>query len=320
MSGIANEESLGQLAALLSSGLDSLSRDQTLSFQQYTKIVLIEDGYVFWVATGISFTANGSLHFATDRVQEEDQTIGVNTIVFTSEEEVTQFNVADPQTMLIGLWTPSGYSPVKIAFSKRGAFYREASLWHYSGIAVYPALSSQIVGSMSDLPTEPIVSNSLPIWLSLTTIGLGTVPVYPSFLVPDNAVPPYIVAHIVPEETKAVQPFPVFEWPGNPDPLTALQPMASNQLMRDIVRLTMYGLTNTQAISYLAMLMNYSLDTDNFGFMSMASIQDDKRTQVEIAAIAMKKTLELEVSYYQSTSDATARRLILESLVTTQTA
>ena len=317
MSGIANEQNLGQLAALLASGLDSLSRNQTLLFNTYQKVVLPLDGFVFWVRTGSTVSAEGSLHFGTDRVQDEDQTIGVNMVIFTSESEITQFNAISPTTMLVADWTvPGQETTVQIAFSRRGSFYRESKLWHYSGIAVYPALSSQLVESYSAIPTDPVVSNSLPVWLSLTNVSGTTIPVYASFLIPDNAVPPYITAHVVPEKTSAIQPFPLFQWPGTPSPPETLQEMTAQQLTHDLVRLTFYGMNNQQIIAWVAGIMDYSLNTDDFGFMSNPIPQDDKRTQVEIAAIAMKKTIELDVSYYQSAADAIARRLIAQTLVT----
>jgi hypothetical protein len=65
------------------------------------------------------------------------------------------------------------------------------------------------------------------------------------------------------------------------------------------------------AIQYLAMLIDYSVNTDNFGFGNSPAIRDDKRPQVEIAALAMKKTINIIAWYYQSTADAVARRLIL---------
>lgn len=314
---IANEETLGQLSALLASGLDSLSRNQTLSFASYQKMILSSDGYVFWVKTGPSVAVEGSLHFGTDRVQEEDQTIGVNTVIFTSEAEVSQFNALSPTTMLVADWIVPGLeATVQIAFSKRGSYYREAKLWHYMGIAVYPALSSQLVTNEADIPTGPIVSDSVPIWLSLSTVSGATIPVYNSYLVPDNVTPPYIVAHVDPAKTEAIQPFPLFQWPGTPNPPDDTQLMTSQQLAKDVVRLTFYGLNNQQIIQWIAGIMDYSLNTDAFGFMSNPIPKDDKREQVEIAALAMKKTLDIDVSYYQSAANAIARRLILEALTT----
>jgi hypothetical protein len=134
--------------------------------------------------------------------------------------------------------------------------------------------------------------------------------------VPDNVVPPYITAHIDPNQTIALQAFPIFDWSartnpnGDPSPLYELP---SWQLMRDTVRLTFYGFTNQQAIQFYAALMDYSVNTDDFGFCNSPSIVDDKRTQVEIAALAMKKTMVIQASYYQGTADAIARRLILSA-------
>ena len=307
----------GPLQAALDAGVRSLSRNQTITFKQYSKTVLSEDGYVFWVATGITADFDGSLHYITDRQQNEDETLAMNQFIFTALEEVTAFNTVNPTTMWIGTWTVDN-TAIQIAFSDRGSFYEQANLWHYSGYAVYPALASQLVNSAADLPIEPIVSNSLPIWLAQN----ATFPVYPSFLVPDNVVPPYIVAHIEPGKTEALGSFPIYEWPGTVISNSGTSPLhnlPSSQLMRDDVRLTMYGLNNQQAIQYMVNLMEYSLATDNFGFCSNPVLHDDKRTQVEIAALAMKKTLTFLASYYQGTADAVARRLILSASVTTTT-
>jgi len=300
-----------QLQAALESGLEQISSNQTVTFQQYTKYTFCEDGFVFWVATGYSVPFAGSLHILADRRQDEDQTIAANQMVFTAEEEVSQLNSVAPNTLWVGAWQVDG-TTLQVAFSSTGMNYQQAGLWHYRGFAVYPALASQLINNAIDLPVGPIVSNSLPIWLSQNSFA----PVYPSFLVPDNVVPPYITAHIDPNQTIALQAFPVFDWSarrspnGDPAPLYELP---SWQLMRDTVRLTMYGLTNQQAIQFYASLMDYSVNTDNFGFCNSPAIVDEKRTQVEIAALAMKKTLVIQASYYQATADAVARRLILQA-------
>ena len=300
-----------QLAASLAAGVAQISNNQTVSFQQYTKSTLPTDGYVFWVASGSSQQFTGSLHVLTDRKQEEDQTIAANKMVFTATGEVSQLNAIAPGTMWVGSWVVDG-ATLRVAFSETGANYQQAGLWHYRGFAVYPALASQLVASSADLPVEPIVSNSLPIWLSQTKFGTSTVPVYPSFLVPDNVVPPYVVAHVEPDMTEAPS-FPIYQWPGNPTPPTQLQPMASLQLAKDNVKLTLYGFTNQMAIQYLVSLIEYSVNSDNFGFGNSPAIRDEKRPQVEIAAIAMKKTINIVAWYFQSTADAIARRLILEA-------
>ena len=305
----------GPLQTILDFGLDALSKNQQLTFKLYQRYVFAQDGYVFWVNAGNAMNVTGSLHYSTDRVQEEDQTIGVNTMIFSSESEITQFNELKPNFMWIASWTPpSGGGPLLIAFSKRGRFYEPAKVWHYVGYAVYPALSELLVNSENELPVGPIVSNSLPIWLSQTTVGAETIPVYPSFLVPDNAVPPYITAHVEPAGTEAVQGFPAYTWPTNP--VTGLNSLVSNQLMSDKVRLTLYGLTNQMAIQYFASLIDYSRNSDAFGFSNSPAIRDEKRPQVEIAAIAMKKTIEVEATYYMSTADAISRKLILSAGLT----
>jgi hypothetical protein len=306
--GIANETSTQGLAAALQAGIASISGNQTVSFTQYTKVVLSPDGYVFWVASSTAQTFTGSLHYITHTEQNLDETLGINRVIFSAIEEITPLNSINPQTMWVGTWsTPDG--TIRIVFSERASFYQQAGVWHYSGFALYPALASQLVASSADLPVGPIVSNSLPIWLAQNSVA----PVYASFLVPDNVVPPYIVAHIEPVNTMPVGQFPIYQWPGTPNPDTALQNMASSQLLRDEVTLILYGLTNQQATQYYVSLIEYSRNTDDFGFGNSPALQDEKRTQSEITAIAMKKKLVILASYYLNTADAIARRLLLSA-------
>jgi hypothetical protein len=332
-----------QLEAALEAGLRSIDRNQQVTFTQYQSVVLPADGYLFWVSTGQTIEVEGSLHYAVDVRQAEDETIAVNRIQFTCEEEIQEFNSIAPNILWIGALgdqaasnseqapglaglTPS---PVLFAFSSRDKYFRKANVFHYFGVAVQPALLAQLIDSAADLPAEPIVGDSLPIWLGLTKYG----PVYPSFLVPANVEPPYVVAHIPPESTEPLQAFATFD-PGplvdevgavnmgavDTMPVNAgqfgapgaapLQWLPSSQLLRERVRLTLYGFNNQTAIQYLQYLFDYSLNTDAFGVMNMPAIRDEKRVQADIMALAQKKTIDLEISYYQATAMAVALRLI----------
>ena len=307
-------ESVGnqsQLQAALDAGLDTLDRGQSVTFTMYQKTVLPADGYVFWVATGQIVTVQGSVHYGIDKQQNEDETIAINRVIFTAESQIQQFDAISPTTMFLGT-----FEGIRFAFSRQGDYYQQANLWHYVGDAVYPALASQIVQSAAGLAAlEPIVSNSLPIWLAQNSMAL----VYPSFAVPDNIVPPYIVAHIEPEMTEALGGFPLFVWPGVIEPNTGASPfhaLPSEQLCADNVRLTLYGFNNQMAIQFFTSLMQYSLATDDFGFMNSPVVQDAKRTQVELGVLAQKKVINIKASYYQSTAAALAVRLILSATVT----
>lgn len=297
--------SQSQLANTLAAGTNEISSYQTIEFTQYSQIVLPADGYVFWVNTGVVTSVQGSLHYSTDQQQNEDETLNVNRVIFTALSQIDSFNEAAPTDLFIGT-----FEGIRFAFNARGSFYEQANLFHYLGNAVYPALSSQLIDSAADLPTEPIVSNSLPIWLGQNSFA----PVYPSFLVPANVVPPYITAHIEPDMTEAPS-FPVYGWPGtteagSPAPLHDLP---STQLAKDHVRLTLYGFNNQKAIQYLVSLIEYSMDSNEFGFGNSPVPKDQKRTQSEMNVIAMKKTIDIDAWYFQSTADAIARRLILSA-------
>jgi hypothetical protein len=295
-----------QLAASLEAGVRSLSLDEKIGFSQYNRSVLPTDGYVFYVNTGQTVTIPGSLHYSVNREQNEDETNDLTRIVFTALERVDVFNAVSPDTLFVGT-----FDGIKFAFSGRGPFYQQAGLYHYVGVQVSPALASQLVDGVGDLPAGPIVSNSLPIWLAQTTIG----PVYPSFLVPANVVPPYVAVQVEPRMTEAAH-FPIYQWPGTTQLGTGDSPlhsMPSYQLSQDHVRLTLYGFTNQQAIQYIWTLMDHSLLTDDFGFANTPTIQDDKRAQASLGVLAMKKTIDIVAWYYQTTADAVARRLILSA-------
>jgi hypothetical protein len=346
---IANQQSA--LASAIRQGLESIDRDQKVKFTRYTKKVLPLDGYVFWIKSGKTISVDGSLHYSVDERQEETETVALNHIIFTSEQEVQEFNAIAPDTIWIGSLGNAAASagdpvegissltpfPVLFAFSGRGNFYKAAEVYHYRGTAILPAMMSQIVNSVADLPDSPIVTNSLPIWLSQTQFGT----VYPSFLVPNNVEPPYIVAHIEPEETDFIQAFPTYDMRvtgasaavgffqvgvseigqsnlsyGVEVPNSGASPLyqlPSCQLMQDHVRLTLVGFNNQTALQFYVSLIEFSRNTDAFGFMNSPAIRDEKRTQVEMSILQQKKHIDITASYYQSTANVIAERLILSA-------
>jgi len=290
----------------LQAGIQSLSAGETVRFTKYVKRVLPIDGYVFWLA-GESIEIAGSFHYSVGRTQNEDETVSVNKVVFTTTDEISEFNAVDPQT----LWIAT-FDGIRFAFARRGNRYTQAGVNHYEGDAVYSALASQLVQNLYTLSAaEPIVSNSLPAWLTIQTYSpQWLVPynpgiiLYPSYLVPANITPPYGVVHIEPGRTNAIQAAP------------RLTVNASHyQLATDHIRVTLYGYTNAQAQDWIDTVNQYSLDTDAFGIMNMPIMRDEKRGQMELQAIAMKKTIEIDVSYYQARINDIARQLIESCIV-----
>lgn len=306
-------EFASQLAAALKSGVQAISRGQTMSFQAYVRTVLPVDGYVFWInasllsasqlaAAGLTSAAPvsviGSLHFVTDGTMHEDENIAVHKMIFTATEEIAALAEIAPTVLYLATWTsPQGHS-FPFSFSRRDSFYQQSGLNHYIGDAVYPAFRAQLIDTLNGFDQRPVVSNSLPAWLALSnaqalplpTLPINiSIPLYPSFAVPDNLAPPYGVVHIVPEGTRALQPVPYRAANGS-----------RWQLCADRVRVTLYGLRSDDALTFADMVLDYSLTTGTFGIMNGPAVRDEKRTQQELAAIAMKKTVEFEVSYYQS--------------------
>ena len=332
------DEAIGaptELGGNLQAGVDQISSDQVVVFTKYVKVVLPLDSYVFWVkadlvgpsalynATAINrfaynkspvvtaaatINAPGSLHYATDTRQEEANTIAVNRVVFTSEQEIQDLNQVGPNVLFIGV-----IDGVKFAFSSRGSFYRQADLWHYVGTAVYSDMETQVVDDPRTLDRRSvIVSNSLPLWLAFNGyapfygFGNPTLMLYPSFLLPSNLAPPYGAVHIPPENTRALGSAP-----------RIARDSSHSQLVSDRVKITLFGTRNFNALDFLDCVLQRSLDYDEFGIMgSIPVVRDEKRTQSELNAIAQKKTIDFEISYYQSRMNDVARTLILSAIPT----
>ena len=303
-----NEAAPVGMAGPLLAGLATLSEDATIPFTRYVRYVLPLDGYVFWLRAEATLI-QGSVHVMVDKRQNEDETLAVNRVVFTTGQDVQVFNVIEPDQIWVG-----EASGIRFAFSRSGPRYRQSGLFHYVGDAVYPALESQLVEVGVQLTARDlVVSNSLPAWLTLQSynpiwlqIPNPRITLYPSFLVPDNIRPPYGSVHIDPGQTKALQAFPA---------LSRVH-TSQHQLVTDRVRITLYGLTNDGAMNFVNLVNQFSEDTDAFGMMDIAAMRDEKRTQAELGILAMKKTIEYQVSYNQGAIRDVARALIKKATAT----
>ena len=330
------EETIGAPSSLgsdLQAGVEAISSNQTVTFTKYVKVVLPLDGFVFWVKAdkvGKSalynaalvnaaaygqpqtvtpapyITAKGSLHYATDTRQDEANTIAVNRVVFTSQQEIQDLNEVGPNVLFIGV-----IDGIKFAFSTRAAFYRQADLWHYVGFAVYSDMDTQVVDDPRSLNTrDVVVSNSLPLWLAFNgyqppTQGFGNpgLTLYPSFLLPTNLAPPYAAVHIAPENTRSLTGAP-----------RIAADSSHSQLCSDLVKITMFGMRNFNALDFVDCVLQRSLEYEEFGVMNMPVVRDEKRTQSELNAIAQKKSVTFEISYYQNRMNDVARKLILSAV------
>ena len=109
------------LAAALQASLDSIDEFQSISFTQYTRTVIPVDGYIFWLKTTNTQVFEGSLHYASQLVQAEDEYCNTNSVIFTSKTLIQDFAAVDPTTLWIAV-----VSGVTFAFSRRGPFFIHA--------------------------------------------------------------------------------------------------------------------------------------------------------------------------------------------------
>ena len=317
------------LASDLALGVKTIDLDQEIEFKLYVRIVLPIDGYVFWVRADLISTpviralltanqvmlgsgtefktkvkAQGSLHYSTVTEQAEDSTMGVNRMVFTSLQEIKDFNFVNPFIMYVAT-----FGETRFSFSSRGSFYRQADLYHYLGNAVYSTTATQLIDDPAQFSTKQVVSNSLPAWLALNNLspfyGFGnTIPVLPSFLVPQNEPPPYASVHIIPETTRGLASAPTI------DPSTSTH----TQLCAETARITLWGVRNDQALDFVDCVYQYSSDVEAFGIMNIPVIRDEKLTQAELQVIGQKKMVDFEISYLQHRINTVARQVIQHAI------
>lgn len=284
----------------LVSGLKNISNQQGIVFKAYRRTILPVDKSVFLIRdlNVPDINANGSLHYSTDQQQNEDETIGLNRVVFTTDVPLEQFNAIADNTVWI-----ADKDSIRFAFTSRGNLYQNAQIYGYTGDAIYPVMFSQIIDDPNgtvDIGGQ-IVSNSLPFWLS---IALG-IDVYPSHLVPANLRTAYASIHIEEGATEALARIPYI------DPDTS----DSWQLVKDRVRLTFYGMRASAVSDAMnAIYETFNNDVMSWGLLDCEAVQDAKRTQSELGIIAQKKTWNVTVCYHQHTARNIAKQLILSAL------
>lgn len=305
------------MATALAQGLDTLDLKQSVTFDLYVRKVLPADGFVFWVKASIlqpppdvgelpfQMTVEGSLHHATVNTQSEDENFSTHKIIFTAKSPVNNLGAMAPDTLYM-----ASVDGNKYAFSARSSFYKQADLYHYSGDAVYPSLADMVVDDINDLDlTNRVISNSLPIWLMFThaidPTFENTFPIYPSYLLPDNLLPPYATIDIDPSQITNIGAGKFYDGDGN-----------RLMLATEKVEVSLFGIRNDAALDWMDAVVQYGLDhPDTFGVQNSPVMRDAKRGQVEISALAQKKNITFQVNYYQTRLNAIVLKYILSAFI-----
>ncbi|EAP3522645.1 hypothetical protein EAT47_17475 [Salmonella enterica] len=293
-----------ELNAALTQGLDDISRFQVVTFTKYIRKVLPLDGFVFWVKASVLSSApdsepdtvnvKGYLHLTTESIQDDEQLYDRNVVTFTAQADIDPFNDIGSDVLYIG-----EFFGIQFSFSRRTGLNEAANLYHYSGEAIFPYMRSQIINSADDIDlADVVVSNSLPIWLSLSHF----MPMYPAMLSVQNLVPPYATVKC-----------------GEPSPVAGAfwldEKQNQYQLVSEDVTITVTGLRNAAVEDFLRYVQDYTLsDKAEMGVMNIPVIQDERITQNELNIIAMRKKVKFKVNYYQQRMRNVARRLITSAI------
>jgi hypothetical protein len=326
------------LEAAIKQGLDTLSLDQTITFYKYVRLVLPLDGFVFWVRANLvsptaiynamlfngpdfnagsitiddsndSITVDGSLHYAVHVEQTDEENLAINDVVFTAESRIDAFNDNGPNVLYIATPADPPLEGIRFAFAGRGPYYEQADLYHYSGQAIYADMETQIIDTLAGFDrTNVIVSNSLPIWLSMNQVVkrpwinfVLPCQLFPARLSPQNLKPPYGTVNVL--ETTALQASPRLS-----------KNLSHSQLCEDRVQITLWGLRNFNAMDFVDFVNEFIGNSRVIGLLNMPAMVDDKRHQTELLTLAQKKTIEYQVSYNQEQARNISRQLILHCI------
>lgn len=240
----------------------------------------------------------GSLHYSSMINQHEDAVFDSNDVIFTALSEIQEFNQIGPDYLYI-----AHYDGLTFAFSSRGRLYEQADLYHYVGSSLKSRDLTQIIDDVSTFNPTLVVSNSLPIWLNMPNYvppypGFTCpLPLYPSYLVDDNLPPPFGSVHI--EDTECIEMGTTFG-----------PRMQQAQLVRERVKVHLYGADNLMASNFVAFVEQYSCDWMKLGLSDSPAIKDIKLTAPEFKILAQRKLVEFKINYRQWTIRDEARQFI----------
>ncbi|WP_336284215.1 hypothetical protein [Citrobacter arsenatis] len=295
-----------QLESVLHSAVKTISSDQQITFRLYVRQVLPLDGFVYWINAAIvpkeelerlqlsmiavSRVVQGSLHRQVVTEQNDVTSRDVNSIIFTPTAQEDDFNVESPEAIYLG-----EFDGTQFAFSRMESKYTQAGIFHYRGRAVLPTMRTQIIDATEDIPDKLIISNSVPIWLSMKQFAT----VYPSYLSPSNLKPPYIVADV--KTTTPLQMAPNY--------------YCRYQHVQDSVRVTLFGFDNQRALEFVDYVVRRALNMEEYGITNMPVVTDGKAGQVEIGVLAQLKYIDFDINYYQATTRDIAEKLIKKAVI-----
>lgn len=280
-----------------------------VTFKEYKRKILPLDGFIFWLATGIEKTVSGSVSYLTKKLQKEGESYEQSRVLFTTNEEVKPFHATSDTT-----WV-GAFNDLRFVLGLCTYEHKETELYHYIGKSLSPAFARQFVDNADDInDQEPIVSNSLPIFLSLPSEGNPyldrypwpeNVPVFPSFLVPDNQPPPYVTVHNDAESIKGIGMSAI-----------NITDSSGTQITSERVRLSLYGLSNTQAGNIREYIIRWALIHPwMMGVMNNPVISDARETSPNITTLAQKKTIDFDVMYQQNALRNSAVQLIRQAKI-----
>ncbi len=277
-------------ANILRNGVDFLKDGQTISFTTYRRAVLPFEGFVYWIKLhGGEKSIESMIHKTDELYQEEDSFRNESTILITTRESLFNFSQDGIDEIKVFNYQDSLY-----VLRKTGENADQSGIYHNMAHIVEPQMQNTFLDTEDDFRNRNMqFSSSVPLFI-MFSMGLFDLfqdhyDMYPGWLTPYNKKPPYISINV--SDTEALSSATAYE---TVDGNTYI-----GKLVTEKVTFTLYGYDNEQIMIFLSDLEKWSMVYNYVGFMSSPAIVDEIHSKVETGTVALKKTIEVDISYIQ---------------------
>jgi hypothetical protein len=261
-------------------------------FRKFLRRRALADGRVFIVLATLlpedktegdhEYNIMGVMHYDNDVKQNVDETPTRNLVVFACDRPVPFWGVAGDSEYIS---SSVGDGLQYIVFDRQTQTFQQSGIHQYTGRELFPANRSQIIETGEQLQRllNVTVSNSLPKLLKIAPDRVK----FPSYLIPSDLTPPYIVVHVDTASTTPLHWAPTVDRTGS-----------EYQHMRETVYFICYGLDDQEVSAFTREIRDWcEAPSHEMGLTVAPTVQESLRTQSELNILAMKKVIKMEVNY-----------------------
>ncbi len=273
-------------------GYNFIKDNQKITFKTYRRVVLPLDKFIYWVKLSDEVLMNCMVHKTEEFNHEVDNFRNEATIILITEDAIFDYSNDGIDEIKVFKYNNSLY-----LLRKTGENAEQSGVYHHIAHIIEPQMQYIFLDSEDDIKKEKFqLTSSIPLFISFSSGLFDLTPfeyeIYPAWLTPYNKKPPYIAIEV--EETTGLDSGFQNIKINNKDYLC--------RLVQEKVKLVLYGFNHDEALIFLKRLEKWSQLYNYIGFMSSPCVTDEIYSKTELGSVASKKTIDLEISYVQTTA------------------